>query len=145
MTVYPFIEACRRRPVSTRPIWIMRQAGRYMPQYQAIRGNVDFLTLCKTPDLATRVTLLPVDLLGVDAAILFSDILIPLEPMGIPVDFQDKVGPVLGAVRDEGAIRALREIEPEADVPFVLEAVRMIRAELEGTPFPQSVIRMRHG
>lgn len=132
MTVYPFIEACRRRPVSTRPIWIMRQAGRYMPQYQAIRGNVDFLTLCKTPDLATRVTLLPVDLLGVDAAILFSDILIPLEPMGIPVDFQDKVGPVLGAVRDEGAIRALREIEPEADVPFVLEAVRMIRAELEG-------------
>jgi len=110
----------------------MRQAGRYMPQYQAVRGEVDFLTLCKTPELATKVTLLPIDLINADAAILFSDILIPLEPMGIPVAFEDKVGPVLGAVRDEKEIRALREIEPEEDVPFVLEAIRMLRSELEG-------------
>lgn len=132
MNVYPFLEACWRRPVSRRPVWIMRQAGRYMPQYQDIRGQVDFLTLCKTPELATRVTLLPVELLGVDAAILFSDILIPLEPMGISVDFKDGVGPVLSPVRDEKAIRALKDIEPEQDVPFVPEALRMIRAELEG-------------
>ncbi len=127
-----FIDACYRRPTQHIPVWIMRQAGRYMPQYQQVRGKVDFLTLCKTPELATKVTLLPVDLIGVDAAILFSDILIPLEPMGIPVAFEDKVGPVLGAVRDDSSIGALRAIEPEEDVPFVLDAVRMIRSELSG-------------
>jgi uroporphyrinogen decarboxylase len=103
-----------------------------MPQYQKVRGEVDFLTLCKTPDLATKVTLLPIDLLGVDAAILFSDILIPLEPMGISVAFEDKVGPVLSAVRDETTIKALRRIESGEDVSFVMEAIRMIRKELEG-------------
>ena len=132
MIIYPYIETCFRRPTSHTPIWIMRQAGRYMPQYQKVRGQVDFLTLCKTPDLATKVTLLPIDLLGVDAAILFSDILIPLEPMGISVAFEDKVGPVLSAVRDEKAIRGLRGIEPGEDVPFVLDAIAMIRKELEG-------------
>jgi uroporphyrinogen decarboxylase len=132
MSPYPYIEACFRRPASRTPIWIMRQAGRYMPQYQKVRGEVDFLTLCKTPDLATKVTLLPIDLLGVDAAILFSDILIPLEPMGISVAFEDKVGPVLSAVRDEASITALRTIEAEEDVGFVMEAIRMIRRELEG-------------
>jgi uroporphyrinogen decarboxylase len=110
----------------------MRQAGRYMPQYQEVRGQVDFLTLCKTPDLATKVTLLPIDLLNVDAAILFSDILIPLEPMGISVAFEDKVGPVLSAVRDEASIKALRMIESEDDVAFVMDAIRMIRKELDG-------------
>lgn len=127
-----FIDACYRRPTERTPIWIMRQAGRYMPQYQQVRGKVDFLTLCRTPELATKVTLLPIDLIGVDAAILFSDILIPLEPMGIPVAFEDKIGPVLGAVRDDSSIGALRAIQPEEDVPFVLEAVRMIRSELSG-------------
>jgi len=127
-----YIDACFRRPTSHTPIWIMRQAGRYMPQYQAVRGEVDFLTLCKTPDLATQVTLLPIDLLNVDAAILFSDILIPLEPMGIDVKFEDKRGPVLGAVQDEAAIKKLRMIESEEDVGFVMDAIRMIRQELEG-------------
>ena len=132
MSSYPYIEACYRRPTPHTPIWIMRQAGRYMPQYQAVRGEVDFLTLCKTPELATKVTLLPIDLLNVDAAILFSDILIPLEPMGISVAFEDKIGPVLSAVRDEKAIRNLRMIQSEEDVPYVLEAIKMIRKELEG-------------
>ena len=132
MTSYPYIEACFRRPTPFTPIWIMRQAGRYMPQYQEVRGQVDFLTLCKTPELATKVTLLPIDLLGVDAAILFSDILIPLEPMGISVSFEDKVGPVLSAIRDEASIRALRKIEAGEDVGFVMDAIRMIRRELEG-------------
>jgi len=127
-----YIDACFRRPTSHTPIWIMRQAGRYMPQYQAVRGEVDFLTLCKTPELATKVTLLPIDLINADAAILFSDILIPLEPMGIPVEFKDSVGPVLGAVRDEASIKALRAINSEEDVSFVMDAIRMIRKELEG-------------
>ena len=127
-----YIDACFRRPTSHTPIWIMRQAGRYMPQYQAVRGEVDFLTLCKTPELATKVTLLPIDLINADAAILFSDILIPLEPMGIPVEFKDSVGPVLGAVRDEASIKALRPINSEEDVSFVMDAIRMIRKELEG-------------
>jgi uroporphyrinogen decarboxylase len=103
-----------------------------MPQYQEIRGQVDFLTLCKTPELATKVTLLPVDLLDVDAAILFSDILIPLEPMGISVAFEDKVGPILSAVQDEASIKALRRIEAHEEVGFVMEAIRMIRKELDG-------------
>jgi uroporphyrinogen decarboxylase len=132
MSTYPYIEACFRRPASHTPIWIMRQAGRYMPQYQKVRGEFDFLTLCKTPDLATRVTLLPIDLLGVDAAILFSDILIPLEPMGLSVAFEENVGPVLSAVRDEAAIKALRTIEAQEDVSFVMEAIRLIRRELGG-------------
>jgi len=127
-----YIDACFRRPTSHTPIWIMRQAGRYMPQYQKVRGQVDFLTLCKTPELATKVTLLPVDLLDVDAAILFSDILIPLEPMGISVAFEDKVGPILSAVKDEASIKALRMIESHEDVGFVMEAIRMIRKELDG-------------
>ena len=127
-----YIDACFRRPTSHTPIWIMRQAGRYMPQYQEVRGQVDFLTLCKTPDLATKVTLLPIDLLNVDAAILFSDILIPLEPMGISVAFEDKIGPVLSAVQDEASIKALRMIEAEEDVRFVMDAIRMIRKELDG-------------
>jgi uroporphyrinogen decarboxylase len=127
-----YLDACFKKPTDHTPIWIMRQAGRYMPQYQAVRGEVDFLTLCKTPELATKVTLLPIDLLNVDAAILFSDILIPLEPMGIPVEFKDSVGPVLGAVRDEAAIRNLRPIEAADDCDFVMNAIRMIRQELEG-------------
>ncbi len=127
-----YLDACFRRPTSHTPIWIMRQAGRYMPQYQEVRGQVDFLTLCKTPELATKVTLLPIDLLNVDAAILFSDILIPLEPMGISVAFEDKRGPVLSAVQNEASIKALRTIESEEDVGFVMEAIRMIRRELDG-------------
>ncbi|MDF1526993.1 MAG: uroporphyrinogen decarboxylase [bacterium] len=127
-----YIDACFKRPTNHTPIWIMRQAGRYMPQYQEVRGQVDFLTLCKTPDLATKVTLLPIDLLNVDAAILFSDILIPLEPMGISVAFEDKVGPILSPVRDEATIKALRTIESEEDVGFVMDAIRMIKKELDG-------------
>ncbi len=131
--IHPFLEACNRRPVPRVPLWIMRQAGRYMPQYQEVRGKVDFLTLCRTPELATRVTLLPIELLKVDAAILFSDILIPLEPMGVHVAFAEGEGPVLDpAVRSEKDIRALRSFDPREGVPFVMEAVRMIRRELDG-------------
>ncbi|MGZ3425437.1 MAG: uroporphyrinogen decarboxylase [Polyangia bacterium] len=127
-----FLKALRGEPVDTTPVWIMRQAGRYLPEYRATRAKAgDFLTLCKTPELACEVTLQPIDRLGVDAAILFSDILIPLEKMGIPLGFPDE-GPRLSPVRDEAGIRALRVPNADAEMPFVMDAVRLIRRALDG-------------
>jgi uroporphyrinogen decarboxylase len=124
-----FLRACRQQPVPHTPVWFMRQAGRYMPEYRAIRERSSFLDMCKTPDLAVEITLQPVRALGVDAAILFSDILIPIEPMGIPIEFNP--GPVLPQpVRSRAQIDALRVPEPRESVPFVLEALRRLRAEL---------------
>ena len=133
MTDYVFLKACRREPVPYTPVWIMRQAGRYMPEYQAIRGKTSFLGLCKTPELAVKVTLLPVDMLGVDAAILFSDILVPVEAMGMPLDFIEGKGPVLGnPVRSATELASLSVPEPEEKMPFVMEIIRTLRNELEG-------------
>ena len=127
-----FLNALRGEPVDTTPVWIMRQAGRYLPEYRATRAKAgDFLTLCKTPELACEVTLQPIERLGVDAAILFSDILIPLEKMGIPLGFPDE-GPRLTPVRDEAGIRALRVPHADEEMPFVMEAVRLIRRALDG-------------
>jgi uroporphyrinogen decarboxylase len=124
-----FLRACRRQAVARRPVWFMRQAGRYMPEYRAIKERATFLEMCKTPDLAVEVTLQPVRALGVDAAILFSDILIPLEAMGLAIEFDP--GPRLPApVRSRAGVEALRIPSPDAGMPFVLEAVRRLRAEL---------------
>src|SRR3954469_2166871 len=104
-----FLRALRGEPVDTTPIWIMRQAGRYLPEYKATRQKAgSFLTLCKTPELACEVTLQPIDRLGVDAAILFSDILIPREKMGLPLTFEENEGPRLEPVRDRAGIDRLR-------------------------------------
>ena len=128
-----FLRACRGEEVDYTPVWIMRQAGRYLPEYQKVRSKVDFLTLCKTPDLAAEVSLQPVDVLGVDAAILFSDILIPVEAMGLKLHFYEKKGPVLdNPVRDRKSVEKLVEIEPEEDVPFVMDTIKILRKELEG-------------
>ncbi len=128
---YDFIEACWGRPTARTPIWLMRQAGRYLPQYMAIRSKVNFLELCKNPQLAAEVTLQPIDILGVDAAILFSDILIPIEAMGLELRYEP--GPVFtDPVRDAGAVAALRIPEVQEEVPFVYETIRLLRRELAG-------------
>ncbi|MDH5203186.1 MAG: uroporphyrinogen decarboxylase, partial [Nitrospirota bacterium] len=111
---------------------LMRQAGRYLPQYQAVRANIDFLTLCKTPELAAEVTIQPVDILGVDAAILFSDILIPVEAMGIQLVFSDKDGPVLSEpIRNKSAVDRLIIPDAEVDMPFILETIKILREKLQ--------------
>src|SRR6202142_501569 len=127
-----FLKACRREPVDATPIWFMRQAGRYMPEYRKLREKRTLLELCKTPELACQVTLQPLRL-GVDAAILFADILLPLEPMGAPFEFAAGEGPrFFEAVRDARAIERLRLIDPAESLGYVLSAIRMIRSELDG-------------
>lgn len=128
-----FLRACRREPTEHTPVWLMRQAGRYMEEYREIRRRVTFLELCKSPDLAAQVTLLPVQKLGVDAAIIFGDILLPVEGMGVHLEFFKGGGPVIrDPMRERGDIERLRIIEPEEDVPFLLEAIRIVRRELDG-------------
>lgn len=132
-TLYPFLAACRRETVAFTPVWLMRQAGRYMKEYRALRERYSFLEMCKTPDLATEITLMPVDQIGVDAAIIFADILLPLEGMGIDFGFSEAEGPAIHTpVRSEGDIEKIRILNPDEDVPFVLEAIRQVRKELEG-------------
>jgi uroporphyrinogen decarboxylase len=128
-----FLRACRLEPVDRAPVWFMRQAGRYMPEYRALRAKHSLLTLCRTPELAVEVTLQPVRALGVDAAILFSDLLLPLAPLGVPFDFQAGEGPVVESpLRSAADIDRLRRFDPREELGMVLEAVRLVRRELEG-------------
>ena len=130
---YPFLKACRRQPTKYTPIWLMRQAGRYMKEYRALRKKYSFLEMCKNPELAAKVTLLPIEKFKFDAAIIFSDILIPLEPMGIELEFAKGEGPVFhNPIRELRQIEKLRIIQPEDDVPFLMDAIRTVRQELEG-------------
>ncbi|HJV34664.1 uroporphyrinogen decarboxylase family protein, partial [Geomonas sp.] len=125
-----FLDACWGKPVDVVPVWLMRQAGRYLPDYMRVRSTCTFLELCKTPELATEVTVQPVDILGVDAAILFSDILTPIEPMGMKLDFVP--GPVFEhPIRTMADVEALKIPKMETDVPYVLDAVKMLRKALE--------------
>lgn len=130
---YPFLEACHGRPTEYTPIWIMRQAGRYLEEYREVQKTADFMTVCKTPELTVEVTLQPVRILGVDAAILFSDILTPIEKMGMKVQFLKGKGPVLEpAITSMQAVEKLGVPDPEDDLGFVLESIRILRRELEG-------------
>ena len=128
-----FLRACRREPVDRTPVWFMRQAGRYMPEYRELRAKHTLLELCKTPDLATEVTLQPLRL-GVDAAILFADILLPLEPMGASFEFAKGEGPVIHEpIARREQIDALRVIDPEDETEglgYVLAAIKSIKREL---------------
>jgi uroporphyrinogen decarboxylase len=124
-----FLRACRCEPVERVPVWIMRQAGRYLPEYQEVRKTHTFLQICKTPDVAAEVSMQPFRIIGVDAIIVFSDILIVAEAMGMPLDVPDS-GPVLSnPVRDLAAIRKLRDFDPERDTRFVGDAIRAICKE----------------
>jgi uroporphyrinogen decarboxylase len=128
-----FLRACRREDVDATPVWFMRQAGRYMPEYRALRAKHPLLVLCRTPELAVEVTLQPVQALAVDAAILFSDLLIPLTPLGIDFDFQAGEGPVIETpIRNAADIERLRRFDPRDELGMVLEAIRLLRRELEG-------------
>lgn len=129
---HSFLKACQRKPVKRVPVWFMRQAGRYMPEYRAIREKHDILTICKTPELAAKITLQPVDVLGVDAAILFSDLLLPLEAMGARLYFAKGEGPVItNALTNPNDIQFLKNIDPEKDLGFVLKAIERARKALK--------------
>jgi uroporphyrinogen decarboxylase len=127
----PFLRACRREPTDYTPIWIMRQAGRYLPEYRALRSKVSFLEMCKDPGLAAEVTLQPIERLGVDAAILFADILLIVEPMGVGLEFSAGAGPrVRRPVRSGADVDRLRPVNVHEALGFVFEAARQVRARL---------------
>ena len=127
-----FLDACRRRPVDKTPIWLMRQAGRYLPEYRAVRARISFLELCKTPDLAAEVTLQPVDILGVDAAILFSDILIVCEAMGMKLILEDEGPQFPTPLRTQADVDRLHIADPEQELGYVMEAIRRTLKGLGG-------------
>jgi len=126
-----FLRACRRQPVDHTPVWIMRQAGRYMKEYRALRAKVSFLEMCKRPELAAEVTLMPIEQLGVDAAILFADILLIVEPLGVGLTFNEGQGPSLpNPVRTAADVSRLREVDAQESLAFVFEAARLVRGAL---------------
>lgn len=126
-----FLRACRREPVDATPVWFMRQAGRYMSDYRDLRKRYSLLEICRQPDLAAAVTLQPVDVIDVDAAILFSDLLIPFTPLGLEFDFVKGEGPSIHyPIRKAADVDRLRRFEPREDLGFVLETIRILRREL---------------
>ena len=133
ITTHPFLAACRREKTPYTPVWLMRQAGRYMEEYRKLRAQHDFLELCKRPDLAAEITVTPVERLGVDAAILFADILLLLEPLGVGLEYTKGDGPVIhNQVSSRTHVEQLLEFDPQEALPFVFEAVRKTCAALNG-------------
>ena len=133
-TTPPFIRACRGEPVPYTPVWFMRQAGRSLPEYHKIREGVPMREACTRPELITEITLQPLRRYDVDAAILFSDIVVPLRAVGVDVDIKPGVGPVVGEpIRELADVSRLRALEP-ADVPYITDAVRSLTAELGPKP-----------
>ena len=130
---HPFLAACRREKTLYTPVWLMRQAGRYMAEYRELRARFSFLDLCKRPELAAEITVTPVERLGVDAAILFADILLLLEPMGVGLEYTKEDGPLIHRpVRTSADVDRLLEFDPEKSLSFVFEAVRKSCAALNG-------------
>ena len=128
-----FVRACRRAPVDATPVWFMRQAGRSFAAYRKLRERYGILELAKTPELCAEVTLMPVRDLGVDAAVLFADIMLPLEPMGVGLRIEPEVGPIIDRpIRSAADVGALRSFDP-AEVSFSMDAIRLVKRELDGT------------
>ena len=128
-----FLRACRLEPVDATPVWFMRQAGRSFAAYRKLRERYGILELAKTPELCAEVTLMPVRELGVDAAVLFADIMLPLEPMGVGLRIEPEVGPIIDhPIRSAADVAALRPFDP-AEVSFTLDAIGMVRRDLDGS------------
>src|SRR5579859_4875491 len=128
-----FLDACHHRQPDATPVWFMRQAGRCIAEYRELRTRYDILTMAKTPELCTQVTLMPVKKFGVDGAVLYADIMLPLEGMGISLEIQPDIGPIIhNPVRTMQDVEALRVIDAEESTPYVMEAIRLVRNELEG-------------
>ena len=128
-----FLRACRHEAVDATPVWFMRQAGRTFPAYRAMRERYGILELAKNPELCAEVTLMPVRELGVDAAVMYADIMLPLEPMGVDLHIEPEVGPIIERpIRSLADVEALRPFEPDG-VEFTLQAIRNVRRELDGT------------
>jgi len=132
MADHLFLRACRREPVPRTPIWMMRQAGRYLPSYREVRKQHTFLEMCHTPELACEVTLQPIDQYGFDAAILFSDILVTLPGMGIEITFPESGPKITNPVRSRADIDKLGVPDPEQATPYVMDALRLIKKTLNG-------------
>jgi len=131
----PFLRACYQLPTEFTPIWFMRQAGRYMAEYRTIRQKYTLLEICNQPELAAEVTLQPVHKLGVDAAILFADILLPVIPLGLGLEFTKGEGPqIQRPIRTLEDVQKLKPVDAETDLGYVLEAIRILRGELGNTP-----------
>ena len=131
----PYLDACRRQPVARTPVWFMRQAGRSLPEYRAIKGTTNILAAVAQPELACEITLQPVRRYGVDAAILYSDIMVPVASTGFGVDIKAGIGPVAEKPFASAAdLARLRPFDAEADTPYVLETIRLLVKELGDTP-----------
>ena len=137
------LKACRLQPVDATPVWFMRQAGRFLPEYRKIREKHDVISICKNPELCAKVTSLPVEILGVDAAIMFADIMLPLEGMGIKFEIKEGLGPVVQQpIQSLESVNSLTDLDPRDDVPFILEAIAQVKKTLNipligfcGAPF----------
>jgi uroporphyrinogen decarboxylase len=126
-----FLAACHRQSVDATPVWFMRQAGRYLAEYRKLREQYAILTLAKTPELSTKVSMMPVRELGVDGAVLFADIMLPLEGIGVSLEIQPDLGPIIHhPIRTRGDVDQLRPLEPAESLPFVLDTIRNLRSEL---------------
>lgn len=128
-----FLKACRREPVDCTPVWMMRQAGRYLPEYREIRAKHGFLEMCKTPELAAEVTIQPIRRYELDVAIIFADILLPLEPMGIDLEFAKGEGPVIhNPVRTMADVKKLKPVDTKQSIGYLLDAIKIVLKELDG-------------
>ena len=126
-----FLKACKREPVDCTPIWFMRQAGRHLSEYKRIRERHDVLSICKTPELCAEVSTMPVDVFDVDAAIIFADIMLPLEGMGVKLEIKEGIGPIISnPIRDSKAVASLQDFDAKRDVPFILDAILLAKRRL---------------
>ncbi|MGI0090615.1 MAG: uroporphyrinogen decarboxylase [Nitrososphaerales archaeon] len=129
-----FLAACRNEDVDFTPVWFMRQAGRYLPDYREIRKNYSVIEVCKTPAVCEQVTLMPVSELGVDAAVMFADIMLPLEGIGVDFRIEENIGPLVAKpIQDMQDVERLAEFNAERNVPFVIQAIKRVRSKLDTT------------